>query len=266
MYFRDFFKFGGLTWYRLCAIVALSTGYHLPNTNTTPTQGGIEMKRYSEMTMSELKKIVSVSRKNKKLVPNAEHKFLIWNIPAVKTCPFRTKHCEKFCYARKAETAYPDCLPARERNFRASMESDFVELMTAYIHKACSHASYRNAKEVVVRIHESGDFYNQEYMDKWFAIASACADIPNVRFMAYTKSVRYLVGRAIPENVAIRYSVWDDTKQEDIELAEEMGLPIYTAVDKFTDETEEMRCRCEDCATCGKCWDIAKAILMCEIH
>lgn len=222
------------------------------------------MKNYNAMRIGELDNMVSVSRGNMKLKPSKEHKFIIWNLPAIKTCPYATEHCKGSCYAIKAEKQYPDCLPARERNFKASMESDFVELMSAYIHKACTHVNYRKAETVVVRIHESGDFYNQEYFNKWLAIANNCMDIPNVHFMAYTKSVKFV--HDVPHNMTIRYSVWDDTKAEDIDMASAKGLPIYTAVDKFTDETEDMKCRCEDCGTCGKCWDIAKAILMCEIH
>lgn len=220
--------------------------------------------KYMNAKMSELDTLVSVSRGNNKLVPSTEHKFIIWNLPAIKTCPYATAHCKQFCYALKAERQYPNCKPARERNLKASMKADFVELMTAYIRKACANKGYRNAESVVVRIHESGDFYNQEYFDKWVAIANNCKDLGNVHFMAYTKSVKYV--HDVPSNMTVRFSVWDDTKTEDIETANEKQLPIYTAVDKFTDETEDMRCRCEDCATCGKCWDIAKAILMCEIH
>ena len=36
-----------------------------------------------------------------------------------------------------------------------------------------------------VRVHESGDFYSQEYANKWETIAKS---FPNLRFFAYTKS------------------------------------------------------------------------------
>jgi hypothetical protein len=35
-----------------------------------------------------------------------------------------------------------------------------------------------------VRVHESGEFYSQEYVNKWYEIAKHC---PNVTFYAYTK-------------------------------------------------------------------------------
>jgi hypothetical protein len=37
-----------------------------------------------------------------------------------------------------------------------------------------------------VRIHESGDFYNQKYLDKWVEIAKR---FPDIIFTAYTKSL-----------------------------------------------------------------------------
>lgn len=221
------------------------------------------MTNYYTMTVKALAALVSVSRGNKKLIPDKLHKFIIFNLPAVLTCPFRTPHCEKFCYARKAETAYPDCLPARKRNLKATLSPDFVDIMTAYIRRVMSGKAYRNAKSVVVRIHESGDFYSQEYFNKWLAIANNCADIQNLQFMAYTKSLPFV--HDIPDNMTLRSSIWDDTTPEMVAMTAEKNLPIYTAVDKFTDEPEENRCGCENCATCRKCWAAVKTLL-CEIH
>ena len=66
---------------------------------------------------------------NKKLVNTSSVRFMIWNLPAVVTCPFATEHCKHFCYARKAERVYPQVLPAREKNLKDSMEEDFVANM-----------------------------------------------------------------------------------------------------------------------------------------
>ncbi len=87
--------------------------------------------------------------------------------------------------------------------------------------------------------------------------------------MAYTKSVRFFAGEDIPENMVIRFSIWDDTAPEEIKIAMDMGLPVYTAVDKFDDSiTEDMRCHCENCSECNKCWsrDKRNAYIVCEIH
>lgn len=44
-----------------------------------------------------------------------------------------------------------------------------------------------------------------------------------------------------------------------------MGLPIYTAVESFTNEPKKERCECVDCGHCRKCWS-AIEMLKCEIH
>jgi len=56
-----------------------------------------------------------------------------------------------------------------------------------------------------VRIHASGDFFNQEYFDMWLDIAK---ENPTVEFWAYTKSLKYWVNRLneIPENLTLTAS------------------------------------------------------------
>lgn len=195
-----------------------------------------------------------LSKGNKKLKSNQFVKFLIWNLPAVKTCPNATALCKKSCYARKAEKAYPTVLPCRENNLKESQKPDFVENMISAIKKA------KDKRALIVRIHESGDFYNLEYSRKWLEIATAC---PDVVFMAYTKSFKYFDGVKLPKNFFLRASVWADTKAEDLETIARNKWTIYTAVEEMTKGFTE--CRCDDCATCGKCWSKAKKIA-CKIH
>lgn len=202
-----------------------------------------------------------MSDRNKKLVPTTETAFLIWNIPAIVTCPFRTPHCEKACYAVKAENAYPDALPARKRNFNESRRADFVARATYTILKKYNGM---RKKRLIVRIHESGDFYNKAYAMAWLEIAKNCTG-ENITFIAYTKSFAYFDGVALPKNFRLRASVWDDTKPEQLEIIARNGWNIYTAVEKFEKGDTFTRCRCKDCATCGKCWKAYKDI-RCEIH
>lgn len=131
------------------------------------------MKDIARMNLKELKAVtgLNMARGNRKL----DRSILIWSIPAVETCP-NCKHCAKQCYARKAERIYPQVLPARKRNLAASRQDWFTPAMIQYIKLSGAR---------VVRIHESGDFYDQSYADKWSAIIKAC---PDVRFYGYTKS------------------------------------------------------------------------------
>ena len=219
------------------------------------------------------KRFLNLSEGNRKLIPNESIRFLIWNLPSRITCPFATKHCFHFCYAVKAENAYPNCKTSRLRNLERSKESDFVESMIFTIEAHLDRPSFKTAKKVIVRIHESGEFYNQAYADKWLKIAEHFKHNKRVVFMAYTKSIVFFSNniysdkrKYIPPNMVIRFSVWDDTKADYIRLAERWDFPIYTAVDKFSKGIpSQNRCLCRDCAKCGKCWGKTKKIV-CEIH
>lgn len=215
---------------------------------------------------------LTVSDENKKLQKTADVKYIIWNLPAVRTCPFRTSMCEAACYARKAERAYPDCLPCRERNFKESLKAGFTHNMVETIAELADRRNYKKAGRVVVRIHESGDFYSPVYADKWLAVAREILrrGYKNVVFLAYTKSLPYFQGKEIPENFKIRASVWADTKPELLEMAKQ--YPIYTAfAGPVVDEMEKagadfFRCTCENCSTCGACWDDSKRLIIVPIH
>ena len=207
---------------------------------------------------------ITVSNGNKKLVSDHNVKYIVWNIPAIVTCPFRTAACEKSCYARKAEKNYPGCLPCRYSNLDASKEKTFVDNMIALIQDLLHKPSYKNCKKIVYRIHESGDFYSQEYFNKWLKIAEHFKDNKKLVFVAYTKSVNFIHG--IPCNMVIRYSIWDDTEPDQIAKAAALNLPIYTAVNKFQDEPQREKCNCINCSTCFKCFNNKFEILKCEIH
>lgn len=202
---------------------------------------------------------LSLSTGNKKLLPSADTNFLIFNIPARITCPYATESCKKYCYALKAEKVYPDVLPARQRNLTASRNPAFVSEMSDIINRKLKN---QRKKNLVVRIHESGDFYNKEYAMKWIQIAKNC---PSAIFMAYTKSFTFFDGVKLPKNFTLRASVWADTSEEQKEIIRRNKWTIYTAVDHFTDTDKFYQCRCADCATCGKCWSKEK-VICCEIH
>ena len=212
---------------------------------------------------------IKLSKGNKKLVSNEDVRFLIWSIPPISTCPFATPLCKKFCYANKAWKAYPNVRKAWSGNFEESLKDTFVEDMICEIIGEVNKPKYKRAKQIVVRIHESGDFYSKEYASKWLDIAwtlSVMDGYEKVKFMAYTKSIEYFKDVDIPKNMVVRFSLWDDTEPSQKALAEEMGLPIYTAVESFTNEPNRERCECEDCGKCRKCWASKFAMLKCEIH
>lgn len=206
----------------------------------------------------------NISFGNRKLVSNKETLFFIWNLPSVITCPFRTPLCEKYCYAKKAERVYKAVLPSRMANLESTKSESFVSDMIAIIEKKLSTMKQ---KRLVVRIHESGDFYNKAYSQKWLAIAFYFAmHDERVTFICYTKSFPYFDGVQLPENFALRASVWADTPSKFIQMILRNAWPIYTAVEHFSENDSFTQCRCADCATCAKCWDNSIPDIRCEIH
>lgn len=132
---------------------------------------------------------LTVSKGNLKL----DDFIVIFNLPSIITCPNCSK-CASTCYASKAEVRYPKVKACRQLNFALSQKDSFVEDMVKLLIKT---------KTKVVRIHESGDFYSQEYADKWTNIA---LQLPEVQFYAYTKSPY----RPCSDNINIVESILPD--------------------------------------------------------
>lgn len=105
---------------------------------------------------------------------------LIFTLPASKEVCGRI--CPG-CYAVKAQVRFPKTVNAyRNRMYETSLEDDFVQKIKTEI------LQIKNKKNVeAVRIHESGDFYSQSYIDKWCKIAK---ELPEVSFYAFTKRKR----------------------------------------------------------------------------
>jgi len=122
-----------------------------------------------------------------------------FSLPSNITCPNATDLCKKYCYARKAEVSYPNVLPSRIRNCLESENDDFARVMIKWILKH---------KPKYFRIHESGDFYSQGYLDKWCMIAVFCKD---TKFLAYTQMYDYDYTLK-PDNLIIYFSIWPDSK------------------------------------------------------
>lgn len=98
-----------------------------------------------------------------------------FSLPAVSTCPGRTKTCEGACYARRGYMALQKA--CFERNLKSAKRSDFVDRVVREIGR----------RPKIVRIHVSGDFFSDEYVRKWIEIAKKA---PHARFYTYSRSWR----------------------------------------------------------------------------
>ena len=233
-------------------------------------------KMNNKMTFNNAKKderFVNFSEGNTKLKPTKDIKYLIFNLPAIKTCPFATD-CVNWCYARKAEKMYPSVLPCREKNLERTKLDTFVDDIVFTIHAYMQRPSYKNAKRVIIRIHESGDFYDEFYFKKWTSVANIVSTMygNQIIFIAYTKSPFAVTGHRT-DNMIIRYSLSNGNAQPKKELNDTIikwihkyNVPVYNAVWQFTTDIEKQKCHCNDCSTCLKCMNSKFRYIECEIH
>ena len=181
--------------------------------------------------------IPKISFGNRKLPKST----MIFNLPARVTCPGKTAFCNKSCYALKAERMYSQVLPARQYNFEASRLDTFDLSMHELIQK--------NKKKIKqVRIHESGDFYNQAYLLKWYRI---CLNNPGIKFYAYTKSF-HLNFAGKPSNLVLIAS-FDNTTREASRLTYESKRMFFVYSFTLVDRKAPASC-IQDCTICNICW------------
>jgi hypothetical protein len=139
-------------------------------------------------------KLSSGNSKLNKTSAKAGYRVVGFGLPAVDTCPGASA-CKSICFATQGTYRFRAVRAVRADNLAASQGSSFVTDMVAAIRRLRS----RN----VVRVHDSGDFYSQEYMDSWFQIARS---LPEKRFYAYTKSLHLNFGGK-PDNFMIVQSL-----------------------------------------------------------
>jgi hypothetical protein len=137
-----------------------------------------------------------------------------FSLPAGHACPFANDCLSKAdkltgkltdgpntqfrCFAASAEAVYPNVRLARWHNFDLLKKLNSVkaaDLILASLPK----------KANIVRIHVSGDFFNESYFLAWLQVAKLR---PNVLFYAYTKSLIYWVNyiKDIPSNLVLNAS------------------------------------------------------------
>lgn len=147
------------------------------------------------------------------------------SLPAGYTCPFADickslahRHGKKAfdgkaikdfgdirCYAASAEVAYPSTRKMRWRNFdliNDTLKKEGVSGAANLLVKSLNHYEKNKGRVKVFRIHDSGDFFKQEYLDAWIEAAKRR---PDVLFYAYTKSLPFWKERKgdVPKNLRL---------------------------------------------------------------
>lgn len=140
-----------------------------------------------------------LSHKNDKMITSSidGRYFLSWSITPVDTCPGADK-CKSGCFGLTGHYATPSVKMNLADNYTLSQSDLFVDIMTNEIRR------YMYVKNLFIRVHAVGDFYDMDYLKKWVAIAN---NNPSVTFYAYTKSVMLFKEYGqLPDNMIVIYS------------------------------------------------------------
>jgi hypothetical protein len=130
----------------------------------------------------------------------------LWNfgIPAfrsvtgLKTCP-NAGRCAVGCYARSGAYRFSNVARAFEARLAETLKSTFVDTVSREISQ-----KIKPTRQLYIRIHDSGDFYDLNYFKKWLQVAEA---FPTVKFYAYTKQVTMIKQFGpLPANLLIIFS------------------------------------------------------------
>jgi len=108
-----------------------------------------------------------------------------FSLPAVTTCPGRTKLCEGICYATSGFFRFKNVRNSLQSSYEASCERRFAVRIGEELRR-------RRSIEAV-RIHPAGDFYSTAYVRKWIEIVRSN---PDTKFWGYTRSWRAEATRA----------------------------------------------------------------------
>ena len=189
----------------------------------------------------------------------------IFSLPAGHSCPFAL-NCKSIadretgfmtdgsqtefrCFAASGECRSPQARKLRWHNFDLLRYSTIPQMIELIIQSMYATDVYKVKK---LRIHDSGDFFNQGYFDAWLEVTK---EFPSIIFYAYTKSLSYWLFRLdeIPSNLFLtaskggkldhlidRYQLKYAQVVYSVEEAESLGLVIdhddsnmYTHPDPF---------------------------------
>lgn len=186
---------------------------------------------------------------------NIRMKIPTFSLPATITCDGSTGLCRKYCYAKKAERNLNPRV-SRRSNLVDTARDNFVDLASKEI---------RKKKSKYIRIHESGDFYSQKYLDDWFKIIKK---FPKIKFLTYTQMYN-LDWSKIPSNLVVYWSVWPDSKNIPVSglfayvIDNGSGkLPKYKVNGKTCHKGKNNSLTCDKCLYCIK----GKGNIIFELH
>tara|TARA_Y100000389_G_scaffold203632_1_gene252797 strand:- start:1876 stop:2847 length:972 start_codon:yes stop_codon:yes gene_type:complete len=181
---------------------------------------------------------------------NTKLEWPYFSLPAGYTCPMATvcknfaskpgqkfsdgksikkgKEAEMLCYAARAQAQYKAVKEKVFKNMDLIMKANKEggsEAMADLILKSLKYHGLD--KEKLFRIHESGDFFNKEYMQAWIKVANT---LPGTLFYAYTTSIPLWVANkgSIPSNLKLIASMDKNNAKSIIDNDLRYSLVVYS--------------------------------------
>lgn len=108
-----------------------------------------------------------------------------FSIPHFMTCPGSTPWCRQHCYVQWAR---PTVKRSHSKNYRLlSSDPEFAVHMVQQIEDITPRQRRRDPTKLWFRIHSSGDFFSEKYIDDWIYIITQSKKL-GWKFWAYTRS------------------------------------------------------------------------------
>lgn len=156
-----------------------------------------------------VKTVLSQNAKMKRSSQNGIHLYN-FGIPAFRsqsgmfTCP-NALNCVSGCYARAGAYLWSNVSQAYESRLSLTRTKGFEQVMVYHIDKLLKK---HKTGLILIRVHDSGDFYSPDYQAAWYNIAKVYQNEPRVQFYAYTKMVSQseALAHIKPSNFRIIYS------------------------------------------------------------
>ncbi len=156
-----------------------------------------------------------------------------FGIPAYKsldgtlTCPMAGL-CATGCYARSGCYKFSSSVNAYENRLALTKMESFEQHI-----KLAIDLLLMKHKQIVIRIHDSGDFYSKAYADKWLSICIHYGFNDRIKFYAYTKMISMFKGKSLPINLALIYSFGG--KQDNlIDVNADRHAQVFENIDELT--------------------------------
>ena len=183
-------------------------------------------------------------RGNSKL---GEGNMLIFNLPPIRTCR-PTKWCMQNCYGMKANHTFSNVIKSNETRYQMSLRDDFVANAMTELDK------YKNV--MYIRIHSTGDYYSQLYVEKWAEIVKT---FPDKKFLSFTK--RYDLVKPLRKLAGLSNMSMFESMDESKQRARTMFKIARVKPEHHVTNEKEFECP-GGCPDCGyECWNTDRNVI-----